>query len=272
MITKLSRLKKASFIEETFEEFAERNSINTEILLPAYYKNNDDYFSDVSIEAEAYFDLIPKTYKKQFPAKKEYKHLYETYLEGEGKENQKIITERFENLFAEIRAAVEKDREEWAKTPSLPGLSNKGRKPGSKNKEKVVEQTEVLPVEKINTLAQNLSGASHKDMEEILNSVFPVTEEEIDAYWNEGTQDTTKTVDILLAIMYRADIEVAAKEGDIDLVKYLLTETEKDRLLGQKDIEALERKSETIHEPKKYENEPEFLEDPDLTEYFRNRL
>lgn len=256
MISKFSKIKKANFIEETFEQFAERNGIETEMLIPSNYS---PYFSDVTDIAEAYFNLIPKTYKKQFPPKKESRALFQDYLDAKkgNKEFQKIIIENFEKLFAQINAAVEKDRQDWNNIPTLPGLSNKGRKPGSKNKEKVIPVEESIPLEKIETLTQNLSGASHKDIREILDSIFPVTDEDIEAYQDMQELTPEKTIDVLLAVMYEADIEVAAKEGDTDLVKYLLTETEKDRILGQNDLAALEKKSETIHEPKPFGAEPD---------------
>ncbi len=143
MITKFSKMKKATFIEETFEQFAERNGIETLVTLPSKYSGG--YIEDVVDIAEDYFDMIPKTYKKQFPAKKQYYPLYETYVsEVSEKEDKKAVIQAFENLFAQINAAVEKDRQDWNNIPTLPGLSNKGRKPGSKNKEKVIPVEEIL--------------------------------------------------------------------------------------------------------------------------------
>ena len=212
MIQHFSKIKKLSydnFLSETFEQFSARHELE---FLPLF----DEKESDLREFGAEYFALIPKTYNKKFPAKSEFKHLLDVY-------SPKADETPFLNVVKTINAAVTRDREDWNQNKSLPGLSNKGRKPGSPNKPK-----DVVPLQSLD-IVEELTGASHKDIAAKLAQFFPATDEEIQKLMDGEDLTPKQQVEAYLANKYQADLEVAAKQGDKNEVQALVSAVNRDR-------------------------------------------
>lgn len=233
MIQRLSAIRIVSnFLTETSAEFMSRHGINPVVDFSGITQT---YPEEVSDFVEAYLDIIPRTYRDVFPTKRETLDLIQDLYPG----NERADTAALLNLVATINEAVKKDRAGWNQTPDLPKIRTK--LPDKKQVREPSFRKEV------NTLTKKLVGASHKNIEKVLDGIFGVTDEESDAYWeNPDSFPEEKQKGILLAWSYRANIETASKEGDTEEVSRLLTQYFRNK---SKSVEELQNLWETIHEP-----------------------
>lgn len=236
------KIAKSDFTNETWEEFANKHNLfwNKKIitdLAAGFWELFQWGEPEYDEFAEAYFEAIPKTYKKTlFPRKliKEYVTL-ESY---EDPEKDQLYKHLLTIIAGEIEAAVNRDKDAWNKTPTLPGLNPRGRKPGQKvEKRPTGSGLKALSSKTIEQYTEALAGASHKQIDSLLYKLFPVSEEESQRYFDgEELQDPAKEALIILSWLYQADIEVAAKEGSEGEVQDLLQQMNAKRKLSPKEL------------------------------------
>lgn len=255
MIQRLSAIRIVSnFLTETSTEFMSRHGIDPVVDFSGITQT---YPEEVSDFVEAYLDIIPRTYRDVFPTKRETLDLIQDLYPG----NERADTAALLNLVATINEAIKKDRADWNRTPDLPKIRTK--LPDKKQVQEPSFRKEV------NTLTKKLVGASHKNIKKVLDSIFGVTDEESDAYW-EGSESfpEEKQKSILLAWSYRANLETASKEGDTEEVSRLLTQYFRNK---SKSVEELQNLWENIHEPTPAWERGEPDSDADLQDYLNQR-
>jgi len=71
----------------------------------------------------------------------------------------------------------------------------------------------VLSDSQIEDLTEQLVGNSHSEINRILDLIFPADDEVVQRWWNGGDITVAEEVEVHLAVTFRADIEVAAKQG-----------------------------------------------------------
>lgn len=233
LLTKQANL----FTTESFYEFLKRHNLNW-FPIPDV-KPYSYYDEDIEDSLEQIYNLIPKTFKNQFPKVKEIKAIYQSWMkqvleDGEADAAEmKQIEDFLKQKIQEMFKAVEKDREDWKKTPTLPGLDSRGRKPGSPNKPK---EPLKYSTQEINAFVKELSGNKHSEIERIIQDIFPVTDAESELFWDGEPLDEERAKLVVLSWLYQADIEYAAKQGASEEVKALLQAMNRDSVKNSEEL------------------------------------